>query len=84
MAVDIIKIGPESFQTLYARKENNIIMRTESGRRIVIQRIIPGEWIPYRIGDSEDTMNDNKRNIRLIDRNALSKIEKELLSKLNE
>ncbi len=84
MAVDIIKLGPESFRTLYLRKEDRVIVRTEAGRRVIIKRIIPEEWTPYRIGEFEQTVNDNKRNIQLIDRNLISKIEKEIVDKINE
>jgi len=39
MAVDIIKLAPESFQTIYLRKEDRVILRTEQGRKIIIKRI---------------------------------------------
>jgi len=74
---DIIKITPESFRTIYLRKEDEIILRTESDRRIVINRIIPDEWKPYRIYDYERAINENKRNIILIDKQFLPQIEKE-------
>jgi len=78
---DIIKITPESFRTLYLRKENEVILRTESDRRIVINRIIPEEWIPYRIYEYERAINENKRNIDLIDKQYLPQIEKEFKNK---
>jgi hypothetical protein len=84
MAIDIIKISPDSFKTLYLRKEDRVILRSEAGKRIVIKRIIPADWIPYRVWDFEQATNDNKRNIQLIDRNLVSKIEKEITNKLNE
>ena len=37
MAVDILKLSPESFRTLFLRKEDKIILRTEAGKRIVIK-----------------------------------------------
>ena len=82
MAVDIIKLSPESFSTIFLRKEDRVILRTEAGNRIVIKRIIPGEWIPYRVYDYEQVTNDNKRNIQLIDRTYLTQIEKELQDKI--
>jgi hypothetical protein len=82
MAVDIIKLSPESFRTIFLRKEDRVILRTEAGNRIVIKRIIPGEWIPYRVYDYEQVTNDNKRNIQLIDRTYLTQIEKELQDKI--
>jgi hypothetical protein len=84
MAVDIIKISPESFRTLYLRRENRVILRSEAGRRIIVKRIIPEEWIPYRVNEFERATNDNKRNIQLIDRNLLSRIEKEISDEINE
>ena len=40
MAVDIVKLAPESFRTIYLRKEDRVILRTEQGRKIIIKRII--------------------------------------------
>ena len=82
MAVDQIRLSPDSFRTIFLRKEDRIILRTESGRRISIKRIIPEEWAPYRIYEYEQVLNDNKRNIQLIDRNFLPEIEKDLIDKL--
>jgi len=84
MAVDILKLSPESFRTLFLRKEDKIILRTEAGKRIVIKRIVPEEWIPYRIYEYEQALNENKRNIFLIDKKYVSQIEKEMRDKLNE
>lgn len=84
MAVDILKLSPESFRTLFLRKEDRVILRTEAGKRIVIKRIVPDEWIPYRIYEYEQALNENKRNIFLIDKKYVSQIEKEMREKLNE
>lgn len=81
MAVDFIKLSPDSFRTLFLRKEDRVILRTEAGRRIIIKRIIPEEWVPYRFYEYEQALNDNKRNIQLIDRSYLPQIEKELREK---
>lgn len=82
MAVDQIRLSPDSFRTIFLRKEDSVILRTEAGRRIVIKRIIPEEWTPYRVYENEQALNDNKRNIQLIDRNLLPEIEKDLIDKL--
>ena len=82
MAVDQIRLAPDSFRTIFLRKEDRVILRTEAGRRIIIKRIIPEEWNPYRVYDYEQTLNENKRNIQLIDRNYLPEIEKDLIDKL--
>jgi hypothetical protein len=79
---DIIKLSPDSFRTIYLRKENDIILRTERGRRIILKKIIPEEWIPYRIYDYEDAINENKRNILIVDKAYLSQIERELKEKI--
>lgn len=81
MAIDQIKLSTDSFRTIFLRKEDRVILRTESGKRIVIKRIIPEEWKPYRIYENEQALNDNKRNIFLIDRNYVSQIEKEIEEK---
>jgi hypothetical protein len=78
MAVDRLILNPESFRTIYLRKEDNIILRTEKGRRIIIKQIIPEEWIPTTIYDYENELNENKRNILLVDRQYLPVVEKDL------
>jgi hypothetical protein len=82
MAVDQIKLSPDSFRTIFLRAENRVILRTEAGRRIVIRRIIPEEWKPYRLYDYEKALNDNKRDIFLVDRLYLSQVEKEFAESL--
>lgn len=82
MAVDIVKLSPESFQTIYLRKEDRIILRTEQGRKIIIKRLIPGEWKPWRIYDNESALNENKKEIFLIDRSFLSQINAEFVRKI--
>jgi len=79
---DIIKLSPDSFRTIYLRKENEIILRTERGRRIILNKIIPEEWIPYRIYDYENAINENKRNILIVDKSYLSQVERELKEKI--
>lgn len=75
---DRLILNPDSFQTLYLRGENNIILRTEDGKRIIINKIIPGEWKPTRVYEYETQLNENKRNILLIDKQYLPVIEKDL------
>ena len=75
MAVDIIKLAPESFQTIYLRKEDRIILRTEQGRKIIIKRIIPDEWKPWKVYDQELAENENKKEIFLVDRAFIPIIE---------
>jgi hypothetical protein len=81
---DLIKLSPDSFRTLYLRKEDNVILRTERGRRIIINKILPEEWQSYRLYDYELALNENKRTIRLIDKKYLPQIEKELREKIAE
>lgn len=78
MAIDRLILSPESFRTIYLRKEDNIILRTEKGRRIIIKQIIPEEWVPTRIYDYENELNENKRNILLVDKQFLPVVEKDL------
>ena len=79
MAVDIIKLAPESFQTIYLRKEDRVILRTEQGRKIIIKRIIPDEWKEYRIYDFERDRNESKKEIFLFDNRFLPQLTKEFL-----
>jgi len=67
MAVDIIRLSPESFQTIYLRGEDRVILRTELGQRIIIRRIVPEEWLAYRLYDFERDLNENKKEIFLFD-----------------
>jgi hypothetical protein len=79
---DRIILSPESFRTLYLRTEQRTILTTESGRRIIVERIIGDEWTPYRIYDFELATNENKRNVFLVDKRYLSQIDKELTAKI--
>lgn len=80
---DIIKLSPESFRTIYLQAEDGTILETESGSKIYIQKIIPDEWIPYRIYDYEVATNENKRNILLIDKKYADMIAKEFKKIIN-
>lgn len=82
MAVDIIKLAPESFQTIYLRKEDRVILRTEQGRKIIIKRIIPSEWKAWKVYDQELYDNENKREIFLIDKGMLPLITTEFSRKI--
>lgn len=84
MAVDIIKLAPESFQTIYLRKEDRVILRTEQGRKIIIKRIIPSEWVEWKVYDQETYNNENKKEIFLIDRSFLPIIETEFTRKIRQ
>lgn len=78
MAVDDILLAPESFQTIYLRREDRVILRTERGEKIIIKRIIPEEWVPYRIYDYELALNEKKKEIFLFDRSFAAQISGEL------
>lgn len=82
MAVDIVKLAPESFQTIYLRKEDRVILRTEQGRKIIIKRIIPEEWKEWKVYDEEIAANENKKEIFLIDRGYLPIITNEFARKI--
>jgi len=80
MAVDNILLSPESFRTIYLRKEDRVILRTERGAKIIIRRIVPEEWKPFRIYDYEETLNNNKREIFLFDNRLVNQITREFNS----
>ena len=80
---DFVKLSPESFETLYLRAENNVILLTESGRRIIVQRIVGEEWTPYRIYEYERAINENKREIFLVDRTFLSQVNREFVETIS-
>jgi hypothetical protein len=82
-AVDEIILAPESFRTIYLRREDRVILRTENGRKIIVKRIIPEEWEAYRIYDYENTINENKREIYLFDNTFLDQIVSEFRSSVS-
>jgi hypothetical protein len=82
--IEIIKLSPDSFTTTYLRDEEGQILRTENGRRIIVDRIVPTGWIPLRIYDYEKQLNENKREIKLVDVRYASQIEKELRKFMRE
>jgi len=82
MTVDQVILSPESFRTIYLRKEDRVILRTEQGRKIIIKRIIPEEWKPWRIWDNERAINENKREIFLIDKKYLPQVTKEFVKSI--
>lgn len=84
MAVDIIKLTPESFETIYLRNEDRVILRTEQGRKIIIKRIIPEEWIPFRLYDFEQAVNDNKKEIFLFDSKYTTQISKDFVNSVRD
>ena len=78
MAVDNIVLAPESFRTIYLRKEDRVILRTERGQKIIVKRIVPEDWVPYRIFEYDTQINDNKKEIFLFDNAYLSQITNDL------
>jgi len=84
MAVDDIILAPESFRTIYLRREDRVIMRTERGQKIIVKRIIPEDWVPYRIFEYETQLNDNKKEIFLFDDSYLGQITNELRDSVSE
>lgn len=83
MAVDDILLAPESFRTIYLRREDRVILRTEQGRKIIIKRIIPDEWEPYRIYEFEEATNENKKEIFLFDNRFLDQLTKDFIRSLS-
>lgn len=83
MAVDEILLAPESFRTIYLRREDRVILRTERGVKIIIKRIIPEEWEPYRIYDFENTLNENKKEIFLFDNRYLNQLSRDFIRSLS-
>ena len=83
-AVDEILLAPESFRTIYLRREDRVILRTEQGAKIIIKRIIPEEWEPYRIYEYEQALNDNKKEIYLFDSSFLSQLTKQFKNAVSE
>jgi hypothetical protein len=83
MAVDQVILAPESFRTIYLRKEDRVILRTEQGRKIIIKRIIPDEWKEYRIYEYEKDRNDSKKDIFLFDNRFLPQLTREFVESIS-
>lgn len=84
MAVELIRLAPESFRTIYLRAEDRVILRTETGNKIIIKRIIPEEWQAWRIYEDEEAKNDNKKEIFLFDKRYLNQLVEEFTNKIVE
>jgi len=84
MAVDDIVLAPESFRTIYLRREDRVILRTERGQKIIVKRIIPDDWVPYRIYEYESQLNDNKEEILLFDNSFLNQLTDEFAQSVGE
>ena len=82
-AVDEILLAPDSFRTIYLRREDRVILRTEQGRKIIVKRIIPDEWEPYRIYDYELAINENKKEIFLFDNKFLTQLTRDFKRSLS-
>lgn len=80
--VDTIRLSPESFRTIYLRKEDRVILRTETGQKIIIKRIIPDEWAAYRIYDYEQDLNEKKREIFLFNNAFIGQLTDEFIDKI--
>tara|TARA_R110000772_G_scaffold183548_1_gene294689 strand:+ start:205 stop:459 length:255 start_codon:yes stop_codon:yes gene_type:complete len=83
MAVEDIILTPESFQTIYLRAETRVILRTEKGSKIIIRRIIPDEWVAFRLYDYEEEINNEKKEIMLFNKDYLNQIEREFKQSFN-
>ncbi len=81
---DIVRISPESFRTLFLRREDEVILLTEEGRRITIRQIIPEEWKPVRLYNYEKQQNENKREILLIDKAYRNQVVEEFKRSLRQ
>ena len=84
MAVDDIVLAPESFRTIYLRREDRVILRTERGQKIIVKRIIPDDWVPYRIFEYETQINNNKKEILLFDNSYLNQLTDEFSRQVGE
>ena len=84
MAVDDIVLAPESFRTIYLRREDRVILRTERGQKIIVKRIIPDDWVPYRIFEYETQINNNKKEILLFDNSYLNQLTEEFSRQVGE
>jgi hypothetical protein len=65
---DIVRVSPESFRTLFLRKEDGDYILSENGRRIIASQIVEEGWKSVRAYEYEKQQNENKREILLIDR----------------
>jgi len=77
MAIEILRISPESLRTLFLRREDGEVLLTEDGRRIVVRQIVPTGFRAVRVYEYEKQQNENKREISLIDKAYKNQITEE-------
>lgn len=73
----IVKTSNKSLTYEYLYTENNRILQTEDLGLLYINATPPNDFIPYRIWDYEFDMNENKREILLVDAQYLPQVEAE-------
>jgi hypothetical protein len=84
MAIEIVRISPESLRTLFLRTESGELILTEDGRRIAIQQIVPENLTPVRVYDYEKQQNENRREIQLIDRQYRNQVVEEFKGSIRQ
>lgn len=78
----LIRINGQSLIYEYLMTERNEPIQVEDGENIFLEVKPPEGYYPYRIFDFENDLNENKREIVLIDRQYLPIIEDELRTTL--
>lgn len=74
--IEYIKLTPESFNTIYDREANGQIVEV-NGKRVVITRVIPIEWKAVRVYDYELQLNENKKEIVLVEQSLYPSLDKQ-------
>jgi hypothetical protein len=80
----ILKVNNKTLVYEYLYDQLGNVLTTENGKYIYTS-VKPYEgYIAYRVFDYENDLNENKRQILVIDKQYLSQIEKELKTLMNE
>lgn len=80
---EVVKRSPESFPTEYETTLDGLIVIDENDKPIVVSRTIEPDWIPVRVYEFEFQMNENKREIRLIEDRFYQKTLREFKATMN-
>lgn len=74
--------SPESFETTYEYDVEGNIVLLSNGMKKILNRIEEFGWTPVRIYDYEYILNENKKEILLVDKSYIYQIEKEFKKKI--
>lgn len=74
----VVKINKDSLNVDYLLTQNNEFILTEDDERLFSSATPPEGYMPYRVGEYEEALNEQRRNIVVIEKSYITKAEKDL------